>query len=461
MGSQWSDSYINRESERMTLFTRITPRRSDFVAMKHNPRADFIAGLSVAVVALPLALAFGVSSGVGAGAGIATAIVAGLVAAIFGGSRLQVSGPTGAMTVVLVPIALHFGPSAVFVVGFMAGVILLVMTFAGAAHSMRYIPISVIEGFTLGIAMLIGLQQIPMALGVKAQSSSVVGSAWRASVAWFKAPTFASINIAIFCALFILILARVRSGFPAGIVAVALTTIAVWVEKLDVHTVGDVPRSLSFVGLPHLGDVNVAALIIPALSVAGLAAIEGLLCATVADSMAGGTPHNPHQELFGQSLANLVASLFGGVPATAAIARTAVNVRSGATSRLAAISHSLILWLCIAVASGLVAHIPLPALAGVLIATALRMVDVERMRNFAKETNTDFFIVAITAAATLFLDLVEAVAVGLVIAGIISAFQNRYNHETHEHQVDDAEIALEHALHPVTPQKEKGSDGIH
>ncbi len=431
----------------MSLLSRIAPQRADFVAMKQNPRTDLIAGLSVAVVALPLALAFGVSSGVGAAAGIATAIVAGVVAAIFGGSRLQVSGPTGAMTVVLVPIALKFGPSSVFVVGIMAGIVLLVLAIFGAAHSLRFIPLSVIEGFTLGIALLIGLQQIPMALGIKANSPSVVGSALNAIQTWMHSPTYPSIVVATSCAAFITMSAKRSQGFPAGIFSVVISTAVTWFAHIDIRTVGAVPHSVSYLGLPDFHFAHITSLIIPALSVAGLAAIEGLLCASVADSMSEGLPHNPHQELFGQSLANLVVPFFGGVPATAAIARTAVNVRSGATSRLAAVSHSFILWACIAVASGLVAHIPLPSLAGVLIATALRMIDLDRIREFVQETHSNTIVVMMTALATLMLDLVEAVAVGLVIAGILSALQSRRSLAEHELESDRAEIALGQVMH--------------
>jgi len=426
---------------------RALPSREDFREMVRTPRADLIAGLSVAVVALPLALAFGVSSGVGAAAGISTAIVAGITAALLGGSRVQVSGPTGAMTVVLIPIAAKFGPEAVFAVGFMAGIILLVLTFSGAAHAMRYIPASVIEGFTLGIAFLIGLQQIPMALGIKGDSSSVVLSALHAVRHWLAAPTYANITIALGSAVFILIIAKLRPALPAGIISVAAATAVVAYFKLDVATVGSIPSSLNWNGLPNFADLDLVPLLIPALSVAGLAAIEGLLCASVADSMADLTPHNPHQELLGQSAANLIAPLFGGVPATAAIARTAVNVRSGAQSRLAALSHSLILFLCVAIASNLVSQIPLAVLAGVLVATAIRMVDARKLQTLISETPHHLVIVPATAFATLFLDLVEAVTIGVLVAFVLSALQSRRNREAGEAEVEVIEAAVYHAIH--------------
>ena len=414
--------------------------------MGTNPKADIVAGLSVAVVALPLALAFGVGSGVGAAAGIATAVVAGLLAAIFGGSRVQVSGPTGAMTVVLIPIYANFGADAVFAVGLAAGLILLIMSLTGAAHVMRFIPISVIEGFTLGIALLIGLQQIPVALGLKADSSSVVLSALHAATSSNDNINTAALCIAVGSMLFIMIARRIHASLPAGIIAVFIATALCWWLELDIPIVGDIPRSISWHGFPVLSELPFGSLIIPALSVAGLAAIEGLLCASVADAMADLPPHNSHQELFGQSIANIAAPLFGGVPATAAIARTAVNVRSGAVSRLAAITHSLVLLLFVALGANLVANIPLAALAGVLIATATRMIETKKLKAFIAETPHHGATVALTAIATLFLDLVEAVAIGLVVAAVISFIQDRRHHSAHGSEVDQVEAALEHIL---------------
>ena len=416
--------------------------------MLSKPQADIIAGLSVAVVALPLALAFGVASGVGAAAGIATAVVAGLLAALFGGSRVQVSGPTGAMTVVLVPIFAQFGARAVLTVGLIAGIILLVMAISGAAHFMRYIPISVIEGFTVGIALLIGLQQVPIALGVRPDSTSVVLSAIHALRNEMNGSDPAAIAISLGSILFIMISRRVHASIPSGILAVAIATFITTRFHLDIPVVGDIPRSINWRGLPQMSHLPFGSLVIPAFSVAGLAAIEGLLCASVADAMADLPPHNSHRELFGQALANLVTPLFGGVPATAAIARTAVNVRSGAVSRLAAVSHSIILLLFIAAGATLVAHIPLACLAGVLIATAFRMVEGQKLRTFIKETPHHGIIVALTALATLFLDLVEAVLLGIFIASVLSFIQGKRQRKTHVSEVEQVEAALDHILHP-------------
>ena len=432
----------------MSFIRNALPALDDFRQMRISPKKDIIAGLSVAVVALPLALAFGVSSGVGAAAGLTTAIVAGFASALLGGSRIQVSGPTGAMTVVLIPVAAKFGISAVFAVGFLAGLILLVMTFTGAARAMRLIPVSVIEGFTVGIALLIGLQQIPLALGVSSDSSSVVFSAITAASDWLDHPSFTNIFIATTSVLFILIMNRLKPGFPAGITTVVFATGILMAFNLQVVEVGSIPGNLQWQGVPNFADLPLVSLIIPAISVAGLAAIEGLLCASVADSMAQLTPHNTHQELFGQSVSNLVVPLFGGIPATAAIARTAVNVRSGAQSRLAAATHSVILFLCIFLASDVVSKIPLSVLAGVLIATALRMIEFKKLQGFIKETPHHLAIVPATAIATLFLDLVEAVAIGIFVAFVLSALQNRQQRLTNSLELLEIEQTLDEVVHP-------------
>lgn len=427
------------------------PKLRDLTEMRSHPRADIIAGLSVAVVALPLSLAFGVNSGVGASAGIATAVIAGVVAAIFGGSRVQVSGPTGAMTVVLIPISAQFGAEAVLTVGFIAGIILVLGSWLGAAHAMRYIPISVIEGFTIGIACLLAMQQVPAAFGLQADSTSTIVSAFHAVKMWTSSPDFAALAISLACVIAILLIAKRFPHFPAAITTVVLSTIAVLAFKLDVPTVGKISSNLEWVGFPNFHSVALASLIIPALSVAGLAALESLLSATVADTMKDQeddfVPHNPHQEVFGQGLANLAAPLFGGVPATAAFARTAVNVKSGGRTRLASIIQSLALLAFVGIGAQFVANIPLSSLAGVLIATSIRMIDVDRIKEFANETKAEFGIVAVTAMCTLFLDLIEAVALGMVLTGLLSFSQNRRTHQQHEHQVEQAEVALHHIAH--------------
>ncbi|SEC30370.1 sulfate permease, SulP family [Streptomyces sp. 3213] len=400
----------------------LLPGRGDWAEMRRDPRRDLLAGLTVAIVALPLALGFGVSSGLGAEAGLATAVIAGTLAAVFGGSNLQVSGPTGAMTVVLVPIVAEHGPSGVLTVGLMAGVMLVALALLRAGKYMQYVPAPVVEGFTLGIACVIGLQQIPNALGVpKPEGDRVLVVTWRALGEFTQHPNWTAIAFALAVAAVMLVGARLRPTIPFSILAVIAATIVAQVADLDAaKPIGALPSglpapSLSFLHLGALGS-----LLAPAVAVAALAALESLLSASVADGMTVGQKHDPDRELFGQGLANIAAPLFGGVPATGAIARTAVNVRTGAGSRLASLVHAVVLAAIVFAAAPLVSKIPLAALAGVLLATAIRMVEVGSLKAMARATRSDALILVLTAAATLALDLVYAVILGLVVAGALA-----------------------------------------
>lgn len=421
------------------------PAKSDILEMRDHVRIDVVAGLSVAVVALPLALAFGVASGAGAAAGMATAIVAGILAALFGGSRLQVSGPTGAMTVVLIPLSAKYGVDAVLAVGFLAGLILLVMAVTGLARTMRYLPVTVIEGFTIGIALLIGLQQVPYALGqaTNSEHSSVVTTAIAALANWRTNPTWPALFLAGASAATILVVGRFKPKFPTALIAVLLATLTTVAMDWQVMQVGEMPPGLVWIGLPNFSALPALALFIAALSVAGLAALESLLSATVADNLAKMPHHKPNQEVFGQGIANLVTPLFGGVPATAAIARTAVNVRNGARTRLAAITHSVALLLFMLVGANYVSLIPLASLAGVLIATSIRMIDFEKIREFNQAAKTDFGVVAVTAICTLLLDLMQAVLIGIVVAGALNFLQGKRAQAANEAQVRALEDLLE------------------
>jgi len=425
----------------------LLPQASDYRAMRRDPRRDIIAGLTVAVVALPLALAFGVASGLGAEAGLVTAVVAGLLAALLGGSNLQVSGPTGAMTVVLLPIVAQFGTSAVLVVGLLAGLFLIALAAIGAGRWMQYVPLPVVEGFTLGIAVIIGLQQVPAALGVTVEGEKVLGRAIEAVRLWFAAPQWAPVLIAGFVALSMLLAIRFRPGLPVSLPAVIVATFAVQWFDLGAETIGSIPLGFPAPSLPAVPWSALSSLVVPALAVAALAALESLLSATVADGMSVGERHDSDRELFGQGVANLVTPLFGGVPATAAIARTAVNVRSGARSRLASSTHAIALLVVMLVAAPWVGRIPLAALAGVLIATVVQMVEVSNLRALMQATRGDALVLVATAIATVVFDLVTAVIVGLVVAGLYALQQvSRSAHidavplDTSDHS--DAERAL-------------------
>jgi SulP family sulfate permease len=410
---------IGRVGARLTA---LLPGRMDLAEIRRDPRRDLLAGLTVAIVALPLALGFGVSSGLGAEAGLATAVVAGALAAVFGGSNLQVSGPTGAMTVVLVPIVAAHGPSGVLTVGLMAGVMLVALALLRAGKYMQYVPAPVVEGFTLGIACVIGLQQVPNALGVpKPEGDRVLVVTWRAVEEFGKNPNWTAVAFAVAVAAVMLIGARWRPTIPFSILAVIAATVVAQAVGLDAaKPIGDLPSGLPAPSLSFLDPSTLGPLLGPAAAVAALAALESLLSASVADGMTVGQKHNPDRELFGQGLANIAAPLFGGVPATGAIARTAVNVRTGASSRLASLVHAAVLAVIVFAAAPLVSRIPVAALAGVLLATAIRMVEVGSLKAMAKATRSDALILALTAVATLVLDLVYAVIIGLAVAGVLA-----------------------------------------
>ena len=430
------------------------PTRADVAAVGRNPRQNLIAGVTVAVVALPLALAFGVASGLGAQAGLATAVVAGIVAAVFGGSNLQVSGPTGAMTVVLVPVVHHHGAAGVLMVGAMAGLVLIAMAAARLGRYVRYLPVSVIEGFTVGIAVVIALQQVPAALGItRVAGDKVLTNAADAVGQYAHNPHLAPLIIAVAVAALMLGGSRWRPGVPFSLLGVAAATVLAQTFDLGLAPLGHLPASLP---APSLGFVDIGAagsLVTSALAVAALAALESLLCATVADSMSVGERHNPDRELFGQGLANFVVPMFGGLPATAAIARTAVNVRAGATSRLAAVTHSLVLLVVIFAAAPLVADIPLAALAGVLFATCVRMVETGSILTLMRSTRADAVIVALTFTVTVAVDLVTAVGVGVAVAVILalravarSAHLDKVPLETGDHTAEEHALLSDHIV---------------
>ncbi|MDO3700764.1 SulP family inorganic anion transporter [Micromonospora sp. C28SCA-DRY-2] len=399
----------------------LLPQPADWRAVRRSPRRDLLAGVTVAVVALPLALAFGVTSGLGAQAGLVTAVVAGAVAAVFGGSNLQVSGPTGAMTVVLVPVVQRFGATGVLMVGAMAGLLLIALALARLGRYVRYLPVPVIEGFTAGIAVVIALQQVPAALGVAdAHGERVWAVAADAVVRFAAHPAPAPLALALGVAALMLLGARWRPGLPFSLIGVALATVLAETVPVELARIGALPSGLPAPSLGFLDPAAVGVLLPSALAVAALAALESLLSATVADGMTVGERHDPDRELFGQGLANLAAPVFGGIPATAAIARTAVNVRAGARSKLASLTHAVALAAIVLAAAPLVGRIPLAALAGVLLATTVRMVEAGSLRALARATRGDALVLVLTFTVTVALDLVTAVAVGVGVAVVIA-----------------------------------------
>ena len=399
----------------------LMPSKGDWQDARRAPLKDLVAGLTVAIVALPLALAFGIASGMGAEAGLTTAIIAGAIAAIFGGSRLQVSGPTGAMTVVLVPIVHQFGASGVLLVGLMAGLILVIAAFAKIGEHVHRLPTSLIEGFTAGIAIVITLQQFPFIFGVSPSKAEKVWiGAFENLLAGLANFQIAPVCMALAVMAVILAFSSRWPRVPFSLITVAIAALISPVFGFDVETIGQLPARVGTFDLGFLNSGNFLALVPPAFAVAALAALESLLSAKVADKMrGGGEQHDSNRELFGQGLANIAVPFFGGVPATAALARTAVNVKSHAHSKLAALSHSIILAIVVLVFAPLVGHIPLAALAGVLLATTARMIKPRELIALAKETRLDALVLVTTFIATIFIDLISAVLIGIALTLIL------------------------------------------
>jgi SulP family sulfate permease len=410
----------------------------------------------VGVVALPLALAFGITTGLGANAGLITAIVAGLVAAVFGGSSVQVSGPTGAMTVVLVPIVASYGTDAVFVVGLLAGVLVVAAAFGRLGRYLAYMPWPVIEGFTVGIAIIIFLQQVPAALGVpKPEGENAAAVAVRAVSDFFSDGQGEAVALVLLVVTVMIIVPRIRRSLPASLVAVVAATAVAQAASMDVTRIGALPSSLPRPSLPETSLSEIRDLLSAGFAVAVLAAIESLLSAKVADGMADAGRHDPDRELFGQGLANLASPLFGGMPATGAIARTAVNVRAGARTRVAAATHAVVLVVVVLFAGELVSEIPLAALAGVLMVTACRMVEVHNVRAVLRSTRSDALVLVATTIATVAFDLILAVEVGVAIAALLALRQVALNSEAEREPLpvdelldgdDEARLLAEHIV---------------
>ena len=407
-------------------FSRFLPSKLDYTGLGTSWRTDLLAGITVGIVALPLALAFGVSSGVGAEAGLITAIVAGLVAAVMGGSPVQVSGPTGAMVVVLAPVVAVHGTGSVAPLSLMAGLLVCVLGFSGLGRAVAFIPWPVVEGFTLGIAAIIFLQQVPLATGTSGVPghNTLVAAVEAASAA--TVPTaLLTLGLVAGVAVVMVLVQKLLRALPASLIAVLLAAAAAELFALDIPRIGPLPHSLPAPAVPAFDVELLGSLAMPAVAIACLAAIESLLSARVAAGMTGpdgrpGGPYSPDRELTGQGLASIAAGLFGGMPATGAIARTAVNVRSGAKTRLAAAVHAVVLLAIVYLASGMVSRIPLAALGGVLMVTAVRMVSRRTVAAILRSTRSDAAVFILTAVITVAFDLIVAIQIGLAAAALFA-----------------------------------------
>ncbi len=378
---------------------------------------DLLAGITVAAVALPLALAFGVSSGANAAAGLITAVIAGLIIGGLSGGFYQISGPTGAMAAILMSIAATQGMSGVLLATFLAGLLLLVAGIFRLGTLTSFIPAPVITGFTSGIAIIIALGQVDNLFGVHSEGANVIEK-------FLSYQTFGfSINFSSFIMGLLVIIGMIiypkkwAQTIPSSLMAIILATVAMFLFHLPIATVGKIPQTLissdrlTFAAF-HLDSLK--EVMVPAISIALLGMVESLLCGASAGRMAN-KPLDSNQELVAQGIGNLVLPFFGGIPATAAIARTSVAIKSGAQTRLAGIIHALVLFLSMIIFAPIMSNSPMPALAGVLIVTAWRMNEWETINVlFTKRYWSGILLFLITMGCTVIFDLSIAIVIGII-----------------------------------------------
>jgi sulfate permease, SulP family len=388
---------------------------------------DALAGLTVAAVALPLALAFGVASGASAAAGLVTAILAGVIMGLLGGAPYQISGPTGAMSAVLIVLVSRYGLEGIWVAGLLSGLLLLLIGIMRLGRFIAFIPTPVISGFTSGIALIIFIGQIDNLLGVKTAATE---TAAQKLIGYFHggfSPDFHAILLGlVVIATMVFMPQKWSAKFPASLLGIILATLLNWTLGWSVGMIGDIPRTLFLAQRLSLANVpwsNLSDFVAPTLTITALGAVESLLCGAVGSNMTG-VRLQANQELVAQGIGNMVIPFFGGVPATAAIARSSVGIKSGGQTRLVSIIHAIGLLLSMFLLAPLMARIPLAALAGVLMVTAVRMNEWSAIKFiFGKRFKTDMIAFTITMLATVVLDLTQAILIGSFLAGAV--FLNR------------------------------------
>lgn len=396
--------------------------------------ADALAGITVALVALPLSIAIAIASGAPPAAGLITAVVAGFLISALGGSRVQIGGPTGAFIVVVYGVIHHHGFGGLLVATLMAGIILLVAGLLRAGRLIRHIPESVIEGFTIGIAVVIAVSQMKDLAGLKGGPLPADFLPKLAGL-WGMRATFdpVALILGVSCVVGILALRTVAPRFPGLVVVIALASLVAGLYLPSVETVaghyGLLPHSLPAPRLPDIDLAKLPDLLPSAFTIAFLAGIESLLSAIVADRMIGAA-HRSNAELIAQGTANVASSLFGGLPATGAIARTATNVNAGGRTPVAGMVHALVILVAILLAAPLAGALALPALAGLLLVTAWTMSEPHRWPARFRLPKSDFALLLLTAVLTVLVDLTIAIAVGTVIGVALEFTRRNGNRQT-------------------------------
>jgi SulP family sulfate permease len=400
---------------------------------------DLIAGVTVGLVALPLAMAFSIASGLSPQAGIYCAIVTGFLISLLGGSKTQIGGPTGAFVVVVAGIVAAHGVDGLFMCTVMAGVLLLAMGAMGMGSAIKFIPRPIVIGFTNGIAILIASTQVKDFFGL--QMDKVPGVFWlrlEAFATHFKTLNYEATLLAVATVVILIVCRAVSNKIPGPIVALAVGTAAVFLFKLPVETIGSrfggIPSGLPHLQIPKFRADLIHGLLGPAVTVAMLGAIESLMSAVVSDRMSN-DHHNPNVELMAQGVANIASPMFGGLPATGAIARTATNIRAGAQSPVAGMIHALTLLCVLLFASRIVSYVPMAVLAGILMIVSYNMGEWREIPQLFKLTKTDISVWLVTFALTVFADLTVAVEAGMILAALL--FISRVAATTTVSQVTD------------------------
>ena len=387
-------------------------------------RADFIAGLTVAIVALPLSMAIAIASNAPPSVGLQTAFVAGFWISVLGGSRHQIGGPTAAFAIVVANIIGQFGMDGLILATLMAGIIMMAAAVFRFGAFLKYVPHPVVIGFTAGIAVTIFITQIGAFFGLNLKENPTeVMERLRAYFAAIDTLSPWTIAVSLFSLLVIILCRRIKPHWPYFLIVVALASILVFAFDIPAQTVGqkfgEIKTTIPDIVFPTITFERIAALIPSALTIAFLAGIESLLSAVVADGMTG-NHHRSNAELLGQGFANIMSAITGGLPATGAIARTATNIRAGAKSPLAGIFHATLLLLILLVAGKLTTFIPLATLAAILMVVAWNMAELDRViRLFSFSANSDRLILLATFLLTVFADLTVAVEVGIVLSAIM------------------------------------------
>jgi len=409
--------------------------------------ADLLAGVIVGVVALPLAIAFGIASGVTPQQGLVTAVVAGFLISAFGGSRVQIGGPTGAFIVIVYGIVQEYGVDGLITATLLAGVLIMLMGFAKLGSVIKYMPWSLVVGFTSGIALVIFSSQIKDFLGLKMDTvPSDFLEKWAAygqnisSINWWAAIIAASTAALTF------LMPKVSKRIPGSLVAILLTTAAVYFFHLPVETIeskfGEIPSALPMPHLPQIDFQTVKKLLSPAFTIALLGSIESLLSAVVADGLTGSN-HRSNMELVAQGGANIASALFGGIPATGAIARTVTNIKNGGRTPIAGIVHAITLLLIMLFVGKWAKLIPMSCLAGILLVVAYNMSEWKSFVSILRGPKNDVLILLVTFFLTVIFDLTVAIEVGMVMAAFL--FMRRMaklsNIESITSQMEDGEEA--------------------